>query len=142
MPLRDSKDREIMNYANSTIMAHGLRREAKKAARLQVATPSQNMGVRIFSKAESIANMERINQPSKSYSRAHSASQLYSKENSLFIQLDQEKQVFLRCKEEAGRPTRVLKQASLLSWQDLLTVGVGIVTADGSLTKISYHPLL
>lgn len=31
MPLTDSKDREFMNYANSTIMAHVLCRETKRA---------------------------------------------------------------------------------------------------------------
>lgn len=39
MLLTDSKDREIMNYANSTTAAPALCREVKKTMRFEVATP-------------------------------------------------------------------------------------------------------
>lgn len=44
MLLIDSQDRKITNYANSTIMAHILCREAKKATRFKVAPPLPELG--------------------------------------------------------------------------------------------------
>lgn len=44
MLLIDSCDRKTTNYANSTIMAHILCKEAKKATRFRVATPLPELG--------------------------------------------------------------------------------------------------
>ena len=69
MPLPDSKDREIMNYANSTTVAHALCREAKKTMRFKVATPLPELRERISSEIKSTIILEWVKSaPSKSYS--------------------------------------------------------------------------